>query len=550
MTFLSPLWLVALLPWAAFAVWMLVGRRRRIRVPFLPLWNVPEELRRPKKGFEPPPVSLLFALLATLLALLAAARPRLSFRDNPRHLAVLLDRGAGMSASAPDGRPRFVAAADALAEALSARPEPLRLTLVDVPVGDRWSGPPGALPAAVAARRRTAVDTRDDLRAVLADPAWRGQPVVVISDHDLGPTDPNVIPIHPAAPVRNVGRVALAERPGQVMVTVSATEAARRTLVLRSGDRSVRQDVDLPTAGERNVFVDLSTPAELIEASLEGGDDFPADDRAWLVRGRHGAVVEPRAPVADELRRMIDVYQRHRPAGESSTRVAVARPGELEAGEPGVILAPAVGGESPPGEIRASPHPVTAGVDWDGLAQGAALTRSAPPEGWTILARAGERAVLAARDGDPRQLWVGFESRPFARTPGFVVLWTNVFDWLGAGGQGFAATTLAGPTGDARRLLPDPLPPGVDPRRWPGVFESPAGKVAINPGRTSFSPGRPTDDWPVRLAALPISPAAGVDAGPWLALAALACLALAAATWERRRRAIPHPDPVRASPTT
>ena len=31
MSFAAPLWLIGLLPWAAVAVWMLRGRRRRVR---------------------------------------------------------------------------------------------------------------------------------------------------------------------------------------------------------------------------------------------------------------------------------------------------------------------------------------------------------------------------------------------------------------------------------------------------------------------------------------------------------------------------------------
>ena len=35
----APIWLLALIPWAALAVWMLWGRRERVGVPFLALWQ-------------------------------------------------------------------------------------------------------------------------------------------------------------------------------------------------------------------------------------------------------------------------------------------------------------------------------------------------------------------------------------------------------------------------------------------------------------------------------------------------------------------------------
>src|SRR4051794_41928818 len=107
MTLLSPTWLLALLPWAAFATWMLVGRRRRQRVPFLALWDAPEELRRPKKGFEPPPASLLFALLATLCATLPLPPPPASPPPPQRPLTILPHPRPTLSPRTPTGQPPF-----------------------------------------------------------------------------------------------------------------------------------------------------------------------------------------------------------------------------------------------------------------------------------------------------------------------------------------------------------------------------------------------------------------------------------------------------------
>src|SRR5688572_11289157 len=103
MSFLAPLWLLALVPWGALLVWVLTGRRKRERIPFLPLWDAPEELRRPpKKAIEPSPIAITLLLLATLSAIVAAAgpRPRLGQPDQ-RQIAILIDRGASMSTVAP-----------------------------------------------------------------------------------------------------------------------------------------------------------------------------------------------------------------------------------------------------------------------------------------------------------------------------------------------------------------------------------------------------------------------------------------------------------------
>jgi hypothetical protein len=546
MTVLSPLWLLALFPWAALTAWVLVGRRRRQPVPFLPLWDAPEHLRRPKKGFEPPPLSVLLALIATLLAVLALARPQLTFATThsaERTWTVLLDRGASMSARAPSGQLRFVEAVRALADALSARHESIRLDVHDVPTSTGWQGPPADLVQALTTCPRTAVSTRDELRAAIDASAARGGPVLLLCDQDLGPLPAHVIQVRPDTSPHDVGIVALAYRPGQVMVTLAATHATSRSLVLQSGDRTLRQSVDLPANSPRNLFLNFDPAADTIEARLEGpADHFEADDRAWLVRRRSWPTLEPRSPISDELRRIIDVYRRYRPAAEDSPRVAIGRPGDVKADEPAVLLAPVADPESPHADIRPTPHPITTGVDWSGLAAGLAVSADHPPDGWTVVLRAGDRPLVAVRDAGGRQVWIGFESRPFARTPGYVVFWTAVFNWLGsASDEGFTAGTVGPPLESARRLLPDTLPDHVDPQRWPGVFQTPTGKLALNAPRVTFGAAAGAENWGTRLAAIPPAAPTGIDLAPWLALAALALLAGAAATWERRR--IPAPRP-------
>ena len=73
MIFLSPIWLVALLPWGIVSIWLMWGRRKKQLVPFLSLWQGPAARRRSRQSVRPPPVALAAMLLAMLLALLAAA---------------------------------------------------------------------------------------------------------------------------------------------------------------------------------------------------------------------------------------------------------------------------------------------------------------------------------------------------------------------------------------------------------------------------------------------------------------------------------------------
>src|SRR5258706_10036737 len=96
---LAPVWLFALLPWGAFAIWIWVGRRRRQWVPFLALWEAPEDLRRPKKGVEPPPVGLVLALLAMLLGILGMSQPILHRGGDRGRGAIILAWGASTLAT-------------------------------------------------------------------------------------------------------------------------------------------------------------------------------------------------------------------------------------------------------------------------------------------------------------------------------------------------------------------------------------------------------------------------------------------------------------------
>ena len=75
MIFLAPFWLVGLALWAALTGWLLLGRRPRVGVPFLRLWQGPTPTDRPRRGIRMPPIAILFALLAILLVIVAAGRP-------------------------------------------------------------------------------------------------------------------------------------------------------------------------------------------------------------------------------------------------------------------------------------------------------------------------------------------------------------------------------------------------------------------------------------------------------------------------------------------
>jgi hypothetical protein len=540
MIFLHSIWLFALIPWAGFTFWMLVGRRRRQWVPFLALWDAPEEIRKPKKGLEPPPLALVLALLAILLGVLAMSQPHLwtpgQLHDNGR-ITLIVDRGASMSAVA-SGKARYITLAEQVAPQLFDHFGQGSVDLVDVVSNEithtdryHWAG-------RVEQWKRTALDTTEPLKTTLQQRLQPGEPVIVLSDRDLDLSSDQFLQIKPGTAVQNAGILALASRPGQVMISLRATAALTRTLTLRAGDKSVQKEVALQPNVTQNVFVDLDTPGDVIEASIDPSDDFEGDNHAWLARQQSPPIIEARTALPEEVRRVIGVYARHRPTSESSAKLPIARLGDLRADEPGIVLVPVAGTQSPIGEITARPHALLKGVDdWHAVSAGASLASSPPGEGWTRLVWTGNQTLVAVKDGDTRQTWIGFDSRTFARTPAFVIFWTNVFDWTAGGNEAFTASPLSQSDQVMHRLAPEKLPADIDPAHWPGLFDTGSGKLAQNAGRVDFGHSSDTN-WPAPLSRLHLPPATGLDLTPWLAIAALLCLLGAASAWEIRRKAV------------
>src|SRR5689334_9291751 len=108
MNFLAPVWLLGLLPWLAVGLYLLWGRRNTRPVPFLELWRVPAEGRRPRRKMAAPPVALAVALAGMLLAVLAAAAPvvhdvRRTGKGDGTPITIIVDRGIEMSARGSAG---------------------------------------------------------------------------------------------------------------------------------------------------------------------------------------------------------------------------------------------------------------------------------------------------------------------------------------------------------------------------------------------------------------------------------------------------------------
>ena len=231
---------------------------------------------------------------------------------------------------------------------------------------------------------------------------------------------------------------AAVERPRpQVMVTVRNDAADRSAAVveLHSGGQSTRRDIALPPPGrDANFFVDLPALADTAEVKLDG------ENGATLLRKSPPPRVELRGDVPPEVRRVAEAYARARPAAGEQPRMVAIPPGTVR--EAGIGIASGAWSPANPRDVRVVAHPVTANTDFSSI-EGLQAT-SEPPSGerWTPLVSVGGKTIVAMRESPMRQIWVGFRSSPFARTPAFVVFWTNAIDWVAGTGESMFVATI------------------------------------------------------------------------------------------------------------
>lgn len=559
MSFLSPLWLVALLPWAALVLWLLLGLRLRVDVPFVGLW--PREQLPPsqRRHLRRPPLAVAALLIAALLAVLAASRPLIHWgigRSGPE-ICIILDHGLTMSARGEaDWLFRELANHSAPPMRELAGDGPVRL--VAVPDGrtritDRygWVDLARALPP-------TAVDTHRALASAVLDALMRSTGlVIVVSNQPLPATSSRVVAIRPQRTPSNVGIVRLAVRDSprpQLMVAVrNGTALAEAALLVRSDDRAIaRQTLELPSGGgQRNYFVDLAEMGTTLAVELIVDDDLPADNRAALVRESAWPAVEPAGTLPAAVQRMIETYGRHRPPSADSARLSVG--GKLPADRRGVLLMPAAEA-GPVGDAEVADHPVTRAVGaWPG--GGVDPAGQTDTNTWTVLVRRGGRMLVGARTAPARQVGVWMHLDEWAKTADFVMFWTNVFDWVGEGGPHYAAHGVGLLADEWTAGEAAAVPAGTPPGLWPGLYRRGDGAWrAVNALDIRLQEQAATD-WLSDLSAAVRStgapPRRGVELSAILALLALGFIALAAMTWRPVARVVrsARPRPAQTSTT-
>jgi hypothetical protein len=231
----------------------------------------------------------------------------------------------------------------------------------------------------------------------------------------------------------------------QAMIRVlNESDLTTAKLSVRAGDAVVSENVGLPVRGEmQDYFLDLPVWNSTIDAELLAGE---FDHHLQASGGAAWPIVEGRGALPPEVERMIEVYGRHRVGGEGSKHIAVIAASENDIGEePAAILMNSQSGfrglaTIEPLIVRDSS--LTRFVDWDRALAGARV--ESPPEGdWQPLVSAAGIVVVALREEPVKQVWVGFNSDEFAHHADFVIFWSNVFDWLGDGGENYQSATAA-----------------------------------------------------------------------------------------------------------
>jgi hypothetical protein len=301
---------------ALTALYLLRLRRRRVVVPFAPLWLPHAGDRRSERLARRLRRWLSFALQLTIFALLliAAADPRPAAADRAgRSLVVLVDRSASMSATDEPGS-RLAAArarARAIVDGLAGADRALVASFAaDVVVETGFEADAGRLRRAVAAIAPSEEPADLGRALAFASAMLRGRPhptLILVSDGAfsdqaragagaaLDGIDARYLPVGRRA--RNVGILAFAARrypadPTSVEAALTlqnfGPSAANARLEIRTAATgAVVERVSIPLGpGERrrHVLPDVAAPDTRLEARLiGGGDDLALDDRAYAV---------------------------------------------------------------------------------------------------------------------------------------------------------------------------------------------------------------------------------------------------------------------------
>jgi hypothetical protein len=506
----SPLYLIALIPWAVIAVYIFFGKRTVSPVPFVDLWRNLAVPAASKRSMRLPPIAVIALLIAALVAILAAAGPEIRDASSVGDLIVVADRGITMSANE-----RLSTLANSVSSEILQLVGPGSMTLCVVPGDQEIPADRADWPNLLPHYARTAANTKDSLtlevRRALSNPAAI---VLLLSDRKIEVSDPCLVQIAPMERLSNVAIAGLQVRATpspQAMVRLLNESSLNTTNLTVSGANPIR--VALPPMGtSRNYFVDLASAGQTVEASISPGGDIAADHHAWTIRHAIGPVLSAHVSLPPELQRIVDVYRRNRPPGSESDQVSII---DLQKAFPASPAAAVVTETTPTASIQAEKiesksSPITDGIDWTAALNDAQAATTLPPAGFEPVVSADGKTLIAIQSAPVRQVWIGFRSTAWAATPDFVIWWTKVFDWLGNRIDRYESKTI-----------------GENETRLPGIYAD----GALNAPAVDLNQPD-TSGWQSRLENLAANQqTSNRDMRGWFALAAIACLLIAAIKW-------------------
>jgi len=554
MVFSSPWFLLALLPVAAVAAWVLYRPGRELAVvATLSLWRQALDAldRTVRRRARRVTVAWVLLLAGAVAAVLAGAGPLLRRAAPSRRVAVSICPSAELGRQ---GGEAVRLAAGKLLDRLSAndRVQVVLPTLLGGATG--WLSPEQAQ-ARLAELQAVPVPTAE-LTLPEADAGAQHVYRIVPAGSDFA-VGPNVTNIElPTAvgevTIEAVGAELLPDGRVRVLAALGNRSGADRrvSVLLATGDGAggalsprARANVAMPVGGGARV-IETVDDAPAISVSVINGEGSPVGAEAYLVR-REAAVRSVALVGRDEplLRRFIGSHEGLRLVGDAEQAdVVVANGADPPPGKPALVVDPPT---SPPGWRRGEPREavlldgvtvadveVMRHVDFAGTA--VRYVRS-----WVRAGAGGGRAlawdengalILRARGSDMDRIYVAFDlaesNTNFATKNEFVYLLANVIDALAPGKAraafGYETPLQATPDRDWRSLAGGgPLPAGAF--AWPGLYVDAGGEPhAVS--LVGLRPAGPPAPWEQAIADVPL-PAPeyarrGVSLWPYLAVAA------------------------------
>jgi hypothetical protein len=525
MSFLSPIWLFAMLPWAGVVWAVLPGRGTPAVVPALFLWK--DTTIRPRvRGRRVPALPVVLLLLAALLAIFAAAGPRVvASAAVTENLSIILDRGASMAVSASTEKP-FRGVLQRCADRLGSLPRDVQVTLIPVPgqpiisPGDQWLTTAEQFsPTVIPTNLDQAIDNQ--LRTTQG-------PVVVLSDQKIDRPNPRVIQIIPERAGDSVDITRLTARSvphAQAMVRIeNHSDRSDIQLVVSSGNEKIEREVNLPPRGKSvDTFIDLNQPWPFITAKLTGETGYWS--QAFAAPVGTGVLITTDSQLDESVRRIAGIYSAHRAATADAPAVRItARP--LGEDESGIWVQSGAGGG-----IAATPA-VVADESTRGVQRWPAVGSATIPAGFSPIVSVASGIIVAVREQPRRAVWINAQLWDWEKTDDFVIFFATALDWLAGDQPAFAASAPAElgagwkPAGGTGLL--------TQPGEWPGMYRSESSQdlIAVNAG--SYPAVDQAADSP-SLGAL----GDGFGFHPvaqWFALAALLCCVAAMGLYARSAR--------------